>query len=64
MSVIAWFTQEHMGYVIDVYRGKYQPEKNLAKLALFLSFFPQIMEGPIGRYNELAHQLYEQHGFL
>ncbi len=60
---ISFYTFQAMGYVIDVYRGKYQPEKNLAKLALFLSFFPQIMEGPIGRYNELAHQLYEQHEF-
>jgi len=60
---ISFYTFQAMGYLIDVYRGKYQPEKNLAKLALFLSFFPQIMEGPIGRYNDLAKQLYESHDF-
>ncbi len=60
---ISFYTFQAMGYLIDVYRGKYEPEKNLAKLALFLSFFPQIMEGPIGRYNDLAKQLYQEHEF-
>jgi alginate O-acetyltransferase complex protein AlgI len=60
---ISFYTFQAMGYLIDVYRGKYPPERNLAKLALFLAFFPQIMEGPIGRYNDLAHQLYEPHEF-
>lgn len=60
---ISFYTFQAVGYVIDVYRGKYPPEENPAKLALFLSFFPQIMEGPIGRYNDLAHQLYEPHAF-
>jgi alginate O-acetyltransferase complex protein AlgI len=60
---ISFYTFQAMGYMIDVYRGKYQPEKNLGKLALFLSFFPQIMEGPIGRYNDLAPQLFKAHEF-
>lgn len=60
---ISFYTFQAMGYLIDVYRGKYPPEKNLGKLALFLAFFPQIMEGPIGRYNDLAHQLYEPREF-
>lgn len=60
---ISFYTFQAMGYLIDVYRGKYKPERNLAKLALFLSFFPQIMEGPIGRYNDLAEQLYQGHDF-
>lgn len=60
---ISFYTFQAVGYLIDVYRGKYPPEKNPAKFALFLSFFPQIMEGPIGRYNDLAHQLYEPHVF-
>ncbi|MCY1714051.1 MBOAT family O-acyltransferase [Caproiciproducens galactitolivorans] len=60
---ISFYTFQAMGYLIDVYRGKYPPEQNPAKLALFLSFFPQIMEGPIGRYDDLAHQLYEPHEF-
>lgn len=60
---ISFYTFQAMGYLIDVYRGKYEPESNPAKLALFLSFFPQIMEGPIGRYNDLAPQLYKGHDF-
>lgn len=60
---ISFYTFQAMGYLIDVYRGKYPPEWNLARLALFLSFFPQIMEGPIGRYNDLAPQLFEPHRF-
>lgn len=60
---ISFYTFQAMGYLIDVYRGKYPPEQNPAKLALFLSFFPQIMEGPIGRYNDLAPQLYQPHAF-
>ena len=46
-----------MGYLIDVYNGKYAPERNPAKFALFVSFFPQLIQGPIGRYDQLAPQL-------
>jgi D-alanyl-lipoteichoic acid acyltransferase DltB (MBOAT superfamily) len=41
---------------VDVYRKKYPPERNLAKFALFVSFFPQIIQGPISRFNELSPQ--------
>lgn len=60
---ISFYTFQAMGYMIDLYRGKFQPEKNLAKFALFLSFFPQIIQGPISRYDELAGQLYAPHKF-
>ncbi len=60
---ISYYTLQAISYVIDVYRGKYLPEKHLGKLALFVSFFPQMVEGPIGRYDELGHQLYEPHKF-
>lgn len=46
-----------------MYRGKYKAEKNWGKIALFLSFFPQMLEGPIGRYEDLAEQLYKPHDF-
>lgn len=49
--------------MVDVYRGKVQADRNLGRVALFLVFFPQIMEGPIGRYDQLANQLYEGHSF-
>ena len=60
---ISFYTFQSAGYVIDVYRGKYLPDKNLAKFALFVSFFPQIVQGPIGRHDDLAHQLYAPHKF-
>lgn len=60
---ISFYTFQAMGYLIDLYRDKFQPEKNLAKFALFLSFFPQIIQGPISRYDELAEQLYVPHKF-
>ena len=47
----------------DVYRGKISADKNVAKFALFMSFFPQIVQGPIPRHKQLAHQLYEPHSF-
>lgn len=60
---ISYYTLQAVSYVIDVYREKYPPDKNIGRVALFVSFFPQIVEGPIGRYEHLAHQLYEPHKF-
>lgn len=57
---ISFYTFQTMSYVIDVYWQKVAAERNIAKVALFVSFFPQIIEGPIGRYKELGHQLYAQ----
>jgi D-alanyl-lipoteichoic acid acyltransferase DltB (MBOAT superfamily) len=48
---------------VDVYQGKYRSENNIFKFALFVSFFPQLMQGPIGRFDRLGHQLYEGHDF-
>lgn len=58
---ISFYTFQSMGYVVDVYREKFPAEKNIAKFALFVSFFPQIIQGPISFYDQLAHQLYEPH---
>ena len=52
-----------MGYIIDMYQGKYKADRNLFKFALFVSYFPHILQGPIGRYNRLAHQFFEKHEF-
>jgi alginate O-acetyltransferase complex protein AlgI len=60
---ISFYTFQSMGYLIDVYRGKVDPDKNIYKFALFVSFFPQIVQGPISRYDELAHQLFKGHAF-
>jgi len=54
---VSFYIFQSVGYVIDVYRGKHQPERNPAKYALFVSFFPQIIQGPIGRFHHLAPQL-------
>lgn len=60
---ISFYTLQIAGYCIDVYRGKIEPQKNLAKYALFVTFFPQILQGPIPRYDQLAPQLLGQHSF-
>lgn len=60
---ISFYTFQSMGYLIDVYREKQEPERNFCKLALFISFFPQIVQGPIGRFQTLAEQLYRPNEF-
>lgn len=60
---ISFYTFQAVGYVIDVYRGKYEPDTSLPRYMLFVSFFPQIIQGPISRHDQLAHQLYEGHAF-
>ena len=58
---ISFYTFQSMGYLIDVYNGKYAPERNPAKFALFVSFFPQLIQGPIARYDQLGPQLWQGH---
>ena len=58
---ISFYTFQSSGYLLDVYWKRCEAEKNPVKYALFVSFFPQILQGPIGRYSRLAHQLYEPH---
>ena len=60
---ISFYTFQSMGYIIDVYREKTPAQKNPFKLLLFVSFFPQIVQGPISIYDQLAHQLFEPHEF-
>lgn len=55
---ISYYTFQAMGYLIDVYQRKYQPEKNLAKTALFVIYFPQLTAGPIGRFGQMKQELY------
>lgn len=58
---ISFYTFRSTAYLIDVYRGKAEAAKNLGKYALFISFFPAVMQGPICRWGELAHQLDTPH---
>lgn len=60
---ISFYTFQSMGYLIDVYRGVVPAEKNFFKLALFVSFFPQLIQGPISRFGDLAQSLFEKHKF-
>lgn len=60
---IAFYSMQLIAYVVDVYKGKIEPEKNLLHFMLFVSFFPQIIQGPIPRYSQLANQLIEGHRF-
>ena len=54
---VSFFMFQSVGYVIDVYRDKYPPERSPLRLLLFVSFFPQMVQGPISRYDQLAPQL-------
>ncbi|MBE6553505.1 MAG: MBOAT family protein [Ruminococcaceae bacterium] len=60
---ISFYTFQSMGYLIDVYRKKTRAETNPARLALFVSFFPQIIQGPISRHDALANELFVPHRF-
>ena len=58
---ISFYIFQAIGYTIDVYRGDVKTEKNFLKYALFVSFFPQLLAGPIGRAKSLIPQIYEKH---
>lgn len=55
---ISFFTLQTVSYLVDVYRKTISAENNFFKLALFISFFPQIVEGPICRYSQTSDQLW------
>jgi D-alanyl-lipoteichoic acid acyltransferase DltB (MBOAT superfamily) len=54
---ISFYTFQSLSYVIDVYRGKIEPERHFGYYALFVSFFPQLVAGPIERPDKLIPQL-------
>ena len=54
---ISFFTFQILSYVIDLYRGQYKAQKNLINLALYISFFPQLIAGPIVKYKDIDAQL-------
>lgn len=60
---ISFFTLQALGCLIDVYRGDIKAERNFFRYALFVSFFPQLVAGPIERSGNLMHQLKEEHHF-
>ena len=56
---ISFYTMQAVSYLIDVHRKKLSADHHLGRLALYLAFFPQIMEGPIARYEDSALSLHE-----
>ena len=54
---ISFFTFQAMSYVIDVYRGKGEVQKNPLYVGLYISFFPQLIAGPIVRYQTIADEI-------
>ena len=54
---ISFFTFQAMSYVIDLYRGQIKVQKNLLYLALYVSFFPQLIAGPIVKYRDIEVQI-------
>lgn len=60
---ISFYTFQAIGYIIDVKRGTVQPTRNLARYALFVSFFPQLVAGPIERSSNLLPQFDTRHRF-
>lgn len=59
---ISFYTFQALGYILDVYRGDVEAEKNIFKYALFVSFFPQLVAGPIERSQNLLTQIQEESG--
>lgn len=60
---ISFYTLQALSYTMDVYRKDVAPEKNLGKYALFVSFFPQVVSGPIEKSKNMLHQFDERHYF-
>ncbi len=60
---ISFYTFQTMSYTIDVYRRKLEPESNLVLFALYVSFFPQLVAGPIERATRLLPELRREHRF-
>ena len=58
---ISFYTLQLIAYCVDLYRGKYKPETNFLHFLLFTSFFPQILQGPIPRYESLKETLFAPH---
>lgn len=54
---ISFYTFQAMSYIIDVYRGKVEPQKNIIHFATYISMFPQLVAGPIVKYTDIVDQL-------
>ena len=60
---LSFYSLQIYSYLFDVYKERIKPQRNFFKYCLYVSYFPQIMQGPIPRYAQLGGQLYEGHSF-
>lgn len=60
---ISFYTFQAVSYLLDVYWNKCEPQRNFFRFTLFVSFFPQLIQGPISRYGDLSKTLYQEHAF-
>ena len=60
---ISYYTFSTVGYVLDIYWERYSAEKNIFAYALYVMYFPHILQGPIARFNRLGTQLWAEHRF-
>ena len=61
---ISFYTFQALSYVIDVYRGEVEPQRSYPTVLLYISFFPQLVAGPIVKYHDVQAQLRERHASL
>lgn len=60
---ISFYIFQTSGYLIDIHRGKYPAERNIFRYTLFVTYFPQLVQGPINRYDAMEKALYSGNGF-
>jgi len=60
---LSFYSLQVIAYLVDIYKGRIDCQKNLFKYALFISFFPQVIQGPIPRYQQLGEQLFHGHRY-
>ncbi|MCR4611381.1 MAG: hypothetical protein K5644_05740 [Lachnospiraceae bacterium] len=58
---LSYYTLQVLSYMLDVYWGRQKAETNYFKILLFTSYFPQMVQGPISKYSELAPELFKEH---
>ena len=57
---ISYYTFQVVSYLIDVYRNKYKPEKNIAKYFVYTMYFPYLFIGPINRFDDISNSLFKE----
>ena len=60
---LSFYTFQAVGYLVDVHGEKYEAEKSFPRFLLFVSFFPQLVQGPINRYGKMGPQFLKEHSW-